>query len=509
MPELRETEKRLQTIFDHVDEAILLLDAAGIIQQCNKVAEALFAYDAGKLSGQPLSLLLANIDSSELKGFLIELASKKKGAQAIDVLGIDSTGEDIPFELTINPAEIDGDDAFVAVFYDSRERNHQRATLLQIQKLESISQLTGGVAHDFNNLLATIIGNLELLNLAITDTKQRENVNAAYRAATKGSNLTRQLLAFSKKQDIEVKLLSVNESIANIAEMIKVSVGSIVDLELDLTEKDYTILADSASLENAVLNLCMNARDAMANGGKLRISTTFKSIDEKLAAKLKLATGDYISICVQDDGSGMSKHVRQRALEPFFTTKEFGSGSGLGLSMVYGTVEQLGGAIYIDSEEGKGTTVELVLPYVGQESTASELAQSESENASRSFESVLIIDDNIDVLEMTAKVFGRLDYKVHTAANGDQALDVVNNEESLDLVLCDIVLDNGEKGSDVVKHIKTLRDDLSFLFMSGYSSLPGVDFDEIAKIGLLSKPFSIQELRDRLTVMEQNRTRAC
>lgn len=505
MPELSKTEKRLQTVFDHVDEAILLLDSDGTIQQCNKVAESLFVYDACELLGQPLSLLMANIDSCEQQGFLIELASNKKGAQVIDVLGITSAGEEIYFELSINSAEIDGEEVFVAVFYDVRERNHQRATLLQIQKLESIAQLTGGVAHDFNNLLATIVGNLELLSLVITDTKQLENVNAAYRAANKGSTLTRQLLAFSKKQDIEVKLLSVNESIAHITEMIKVSLGSVVELELDLTEKDYTILADSASLENAVLNLCMNARDAMANGGKLRISTAFKSIDEKLAAKYKIVSGDYISICVQDTGCGMSPKVQQQAFEPFFTTKQFGSGSGLGLSMVYGTVEQLGGMIHIDSEEGKGTTVELLLPYVGQELTAGELAQSESENVSKSFETVLIIDDNTDVLEMTAKVFSRLDYKVHTATNGEQALDVVNNEESLDLVLCDIVLDNGEKGDDVVKNIKSLRDDLCFLFMSGYSSLPGVDFEEISKIGLLSKPFSIQELRDRLTVMEQNR----
>lgn len=508
MPELSKTEKRLQTIFDNVDEAILLLDSDGTIQHCNKAVESLFAYSADALPGQPLSLLLGNIDSCEQVEFLIELANNKQESQAIDVVGVSSTGEEMLFELGINATEIDSEECFVAVFYDARDRNHQRATLLQIQKLESIAQLTGGVAHDFNNILATIIGNLELLNLVITDSKQQENVNAAYRAANKGSDLTRQLLAFSKKQDVEVKLLSVNGSISNIAEMIKVTLGSGIELELDLTEEDYAIQADSASLENALLNLCMNARDAMANGGKLRLATMFKTIDEKLAAKYKLATGDYISISVQDNGAGMSTQIQQRAFEPFFTTKEFGSGSGLGLSMVYGTVEQLGGAIHIESEEGRGTTVELLLPYKGQQTAAGKLAKSEDENSGKSFESVLIIDDNTDVLEMTAKVFSRLDYKVHTATNGEQALDVVNSEESLDLVLCDIVLDNGEKGSDVVKHIKSVRDGLCYLFMSGYSSLPGVDFDEIAKIGLLSKPFSIQELRDRLTVMEQNRNSA-
>ena len=505
MQEISKTEKRLQIILDHVDEAILLLDPAGVIQHCNGAAESLFDYDASSLLGQPLSLLLANIDEPELKGFLNEQATDRPRGQAIDILGVSSNSEEILFELGIHSAETDGEQAFIAEFYDARERNHQRSTLLQIQKLESIAQLTGGVAHDFNNLLATIIGNLELLNLVVTDSKQLENINAAYRAANKGSNLTRQLLAFSKKQDIEVKLLSVNGSISNIADMINASLGSGIELELDLTEQDHSVMADSSSLENTVLNLCLNARDAMADGGKLGICTQLRSIDENLATRYKIAPGEYISIRVQDNGRGMSKQIQERAFEPFFTTKEFGSGSGLGLSMVYGTVEQLGGAIQIDSEEGEGTTVELLLPFVGRVSSAGEAAQSEEETERKGFESVLIVDDNADVLEMTAKVFSRLDYDVHTATNGDQALDVVKNEDDLDLVLCDVVLDNGEKGPDVVKEIRSRRDDLNFLFMSGYSSLPGVDFDEITEIGLLSKPFSIQELREKLSSMEQRR----
>jgi CheY-like chemotaxis protein len=363
--------------------------------------------------------------------------------------------------------------------------------------MEAIGQLTGGVAHDFNNLLAVILGNAELLDL-----RSRENnglVQAIIHAAMRGEELTYRLLAFSRQQPLQPRSIDLAALVAGMSDILERALGEMIEIETFAESGLWMARADAGQVENTLLNLANNARDAMVGGGKLRIECANVRGDEATAAQTSEAiAGDYVMLAVSDTGVGMSEAVLERVFEPFFTTKDVGEGSGLGLSMVYGFAKQSDGHVIIDSKAGKGTTVKLFLPRSKDAAVQAGKAVTDRIPHGRG-EVVLVIEDDPDVRELAAGILDSLGYRVITAPTADTARTVLEETERIDLVLSDVVLPAGTSGPAFVREARARRPGLKVVFMSGYvgeavtrNGLPEPDTI------LLSKPFQRHEMAEAL-----------
>ncbi|MDH3967676.1 MAG: ATP-binding protein [Rhodospirillales bacterium] len=384
--------------------------------------------------------------------------------------------------------------AFNQMTTDLEQTNEQ---LRQSQKMEAIGQLTGGVAHDFNNLLAVILGNAELLDLRSRDNKSL--VQAIIRAATRGEELTYRLLAFSRQQPLQPRSIDLAALVAGMSDILERALGEMIEIETITEQGLWMARADAGQVENTLLNLANNARDAMIAGGKLRIECANVRGDETTAAQTSGAmAGDYVMLAVTDTGVGMAEAVLERAFEPFFTTKDVGEGSGLGLSMVYGFAKQSKGHVTIDSKAGKGTAVKLYLPRSNDAAVQAGRAMTEQIPHGRG-EVVLVIEDDPDVRELAAGILDSLGYRVITAPTVDSARTVLKKNNRIDLVLSDVVLPAGTSGPAFAREARAQRPDLKVVFMSGYvgeavtrNGLPEPD------TVLLSKPFQRHEMAEAL-----------
>jgi signal transduction histidine kinase/CheY-like chemotaxis protein len=374
--------------------------------------------------------------------------------------------------------------------------------LRQSQKLDAIGHLTGGVAHDFNNLLTIIIGNLEAAQRQLerwTDGSQiklARRLESAMRGAQRASTLTKRLLAFSRQQPLNPAVLDVNRVLNGLSDFLRRALGEDVSLEIVGGGGVWPVEADAAELEAAILNLAVNARDAMPNGGKLTIEASNSYLDDTYCKQnADVRPGQYVQIAVTDTGSGMTKDVIDRAFEPFYTTKQSGQGTGLGLSQVYGFVKQSGGHVKIYSETGEGTAIKIYLPrFFGKSSAAAETAREPSRG--RSGECVLVVEDDADVRGYAVETLDALGYDVLEAADGDHALRLLEQHKTVHLLLTDVVMPgmNGRKLADEAKQRQPF---LKVLYMTGYSRNaivhqgrldPGVD--------LIQKPLSSEQLAD-------------
>jgi CheY-like chemotaxis protein len=324
--------------------------------------------------------------------------------------------------------------------------------------MEAIGQLTGGVAHDFNNLLAVIVGNLELLEDRLQDGESKRLALQALRNAVRGAELTQRLLAFSRRQKLKPSRLDVNALIAGMQEMLQRSLGEMVQIDIQLAASLPEVEADAGQLENAILNIALNARDAMPGGGRLIVGTALQVVYEpRPVGDRTVPPGSYVTIAIRDSGTGMPADVKARVFEPFFTTTDIGKGSGLGLSMVYGFVQQSGGMIEVDSEPGEGTEFRLLLPVVGA-------ASAEQVVTTRC---ILCVEDNPDVRAMTVALLKTLGYAVLSAASGPEALAILQRPVPVDLLLTDMMMPGGMGGAGLADHAAELRPGLPVLFMSG------------------------------------------
>ncbi|MGO8917729.1 MAG: ATP-binding protein [Stellaceae bacterium] len=361
----------------------------------------------------------------------------------------------------------------------------------QAQKMEAIGQLTGGVAHDFNNILTAIFGSLEMvLGSEEPDERTRRMVTTALRSAGRGARLTQQLLAFSRRQMLQPKLVNLNELLAEMRVLMQRAVGEAIEILLALAPDLPSCLIDPAQFETAILNLVINARDAMPNGGTLRIATRRVAV---AADTSELTGGDYVLLSVTDSGAGMTQEVRARAFEPFFTTKEVGKGSGLGLSMVYGFAKQSAGTAQIDSTPRRGTSVLLYLPALADAAERSE-HERDSPIVPSGSGTILLVEDNEEVRSATAEVLAALGYHVITAAHGRAALDIVRRRRSIDLLLTDLVMPRGMSGIDLARAVRHLSADLPVLLMSGYSPATFAEIGGELHCGFIAKPFRPAEL---------------
>lgn len=386
---------------------------------------------------------------------------------------------------------------FFAVILDTTERKQTEERLVQAQKMEAVGQLTGGIAHDFNNLLAIILGNLELVleNLSAGD-KNRDQIGMAIKASERGASLTQRLLAFSRKQALRPVPVNAKKLIDDMLVLIRRSLGETIEIEVVADAGLWATEVDPSQLENSLLNLALNARDAMPDGGKLTIeASNARLTDEYAAGQIDVTPGQYVLISVSDTGHGMTRKVRERVFDPFFTTKDAGRGTGLGLSMVQGFVKQSGGHVAIYSEVGKGTTIKLYLPrYKGSKAIVEWRKQLDGSEAGRG-EVVLVVEDDPDLRAMTAKMLQSLGYDTLEASTAAEALEFKEQDIELKLLLTDLVLPGGMSGRDLANKIVEKDPKLPILFMSGYTENTVIHHGRLDEgVRMLEKPFRIADL---------------
>jgi two-component system CheB/CheR fusion protein len=499
---LEEREARLSAVLDAAPEAIITIDEQGIITSYSPAALNMLGYTAAEVVGRNVKILMPEPHRDKHDGYLTHY--KETGEKKIIGVGREMNarrkdGTEVPIRLTVAEWWIDGERNFTGVLHDLTEDMKRRDALQRAQKMEAVGQLTGGIAHDFNNLLTVIIGNLELLEMNLGDFPKKELLSEALEASELGAKLTAQLLTFSRKQALEPETLSLNDLVQSIKPLLKRTLTDNISIETDLADDLVMTMTDAGLVENAILNLAINARDAMPKGGTLTIETKNVTLDKDYTAGQEdIEPGAYVALSVTDTGTGMSPEVSARAFEPFFTTKEVGAGSGLGLSMVYGFAKQSGGHLAIYSEEGLGTTVTLYLP-PSNKGVPAVVTPVENDIPQSGQETILVVEDDPRVRRLTVTRLEDLGYQTLAVENGPAALEVLRSNDGINLVLSDIVMPGAMTGFDVADQALAINPALKILLATGYASGGETTVGEAKhRHPLLRKPYSLRDLAQAL-----------
>ncbi|VXC57538.1 histidine kinase famiy protein [Massilia sp. 9I] len=428
----------------------------------------------------------------------VRKALREQRAVAVDLLNYKANGEPFWNALFIGPI-FDQHGKLLYFFASQMDITERRSTLesnLQAQKMEAIGQLSAGMAHDFNNLLQVINGNLELALLIAGKTPAAaEPIRRAQRATMQAGKLTQQLLSFARKQRLEHKCVNLNSLVVDFSDMLVRTLGDKLELRLDLRPGLPSCSIDPTYLEMALLNVVINARDAMPDGGTVTVGTAVVSEERRLANRLP--PGEYVAICVLDQGEGMPPDVLKRATEPFFTTK--GLGTGLGLAMVHGFVQQSQGRLDIESDPGRGTRVRMIFPVAQQarhEDDGQHGIAAQAEEAGRKCR-ILVVEDNEDVRELAEAMLAAADYDVLSAPSGERALELLK-EETVDLVFTDVIMPGGMNGLQLIEQVHARRPEMPVLVTTGYmDELPARGARDKSLV-VLAKPYQHQDLLDRV-----------
>ncbi len=436
----------------------------------------------------------------------LELAKMGTPIKNLEIALKLKSGEITWFQVTMDPERDSNGNVenVMGICQSVTERKALERKFHQAQKMEAVGQLTGGIAHDFNNLLMVVMGNLQLVESYVKDDERaKKRIRAAIDAAEKGSDLTRRMLAFSRQQTLQNKQVDLNDQLFRMQDMLMQAVTAMVDVKFIPGADLWPIKADVTMMETAILNLCINARDAMKpKGGSLMIETANRYLDEEYCSKLEeVSSGDYVQIAVTDTGSGIAPENIEKVFQPFFTTKGPEAGSGLGLSMIYGFVKQSGGHIKIYSEVGVGTTVKIYLPRlkviekIADEEIVGEVAVPEYKKRAR----VLVVEDNDSVRDVAAAMIEEMGFDVITAINGHDGLQNVENDKTIDLVLSDVIMAGGMNGPELAAKAMKIRPELRILFMSGYAPGSVRQMQDLPDtIDLVNKPFTRKDLTDKV-----------
>ena len=374
------------------------------------------------------------------------------------------------------------------------ERERVEGVLRQTQRLEAVGQLTSGVAHDFNNLLMVVQGNIRQMQKSLTDPVSQRRLQMMAQAAERGAQLTAQMLAFSRRQRLEPRAVDLNDTVAGMRDLLQATMGGSVVIETILQPQLWPAMIDPTQIELVILNLAINARDAMEVGGALTVETGNVTLGPPARLE-EPSAGDYVMVAVRDTGSGMTPEVLAKVFEPFFTTKEVGKGSGLGLSQVFGLAKQSGGGVRIDSTPGEGASVEVFLPRASGSVLPETRSQAAGTIRSARNLSVLLVDDDSAVREVTAGILHDLGYRVIEAGSGGAALDILDSQSDIDLLLVDFAMP-GMNGAEVAREVHARRPGLPVLFVTGYA-----DTEALASAGddgILRKPFMEEDLAAKL-----------
>jgi PAS domain S-box-containing protein len=381
---------------------------------------------------------------------------------------------------------------------DVTEQRRTETQMRQAQKMEAIGQLTGGIAHDFNNVMAVIQGHSEFLadRLGGDD----KSVQAIARTVKRGTDLTQNLLAFSRRQPLNNKVVDVRSLITSVSELLARTLGETIVVSTQFENRSLRVETDPGQLENAIVNLAINARDAMAHGGEIRVKAALVRLESiPCAPSRKHGRDEYVEIAVSDNGAGMSAETAKRAFEPFFTTKGVGKGTGLGLSMVYGFIKQSDGQVFISSEEGEGTTVKLLLPY--SETEPDDDVETNVSEQTGTGETILVIEDSTDVRELVVTILERLGYRVLQAHDGRSAMLQFASIPEIDLVLTDVVLPGDMNGPDIAKNIQRSRPGTKVIYMSGYAEKVEIQSSLDKKVTFINKPMRRSELASKVRLV--------
>ncbi|MEZ2128183.1 MULTISPECIES: PAS domain S-box protein [unclassified Sinorhizobium] len=503
--DLAEREAHLRSILDTVPESMIVIDDNGTISSFSTAAERLFGYAADEVCGQNVRMLMPSPDREAHDGYLsryLTTGERRIIGYGRVVSGQRKDGSIFPMELSVGEAIANGKRIFTGFIRDLTSRHKIEEELRQSQKMEAIGQLTGGLAHDFNNLLTVISGNLEMIEMKLQDEKLRSLLREAQGAAEDGARLTGQLLAFGRRQPLNPKLVDVGQLVSGFSDLLRRTLGETVEFRTVVTGAANEALVDGSQLQNALLNLVLNARDAMPRGGRLSIEISRVRLDVDYAQMYpQVRTGDYVLIAVTDTGMGMTDDVKQRAFEPFFTTKGTGSGTGLGLSMVYGFAKQSGGHIQIYSELDQGTSVRIFLPAAhktGVEAGDQERPLEQQPSIPGGSEKILVVEDDARVRRVAVSRLLDAGYRVVEAANGREALARLAENPDIALLFTDIVMPGGMTGDELAQKVRGLNPGIKILFSSGYAE-PTIAGRELAQSGSwLKKPYTARELAVRL-----------
>ncbi|OJY73486.1 MULTISPECIES: PAS domain-containing sensor histidine kinase [unclassified Rhizobium] len=502
--DLAAREAHLRSILATVPESMIVIDEAGSIASFSTAAEKLFGYSAEEVHGQNVSMLMPSPDREAHDGYLshyLTTGERRIIGYGRVVSGQRKDGTIFPMELSVGEAIASGKRIFTGFVRDLTSRHKIEEELRQSQKMEAIGQLTGGLAHDFNNLLTVISGNLEMIETRLQDTKLLPLVSEAQAAAEDGAKLTAQLLAFGRRQPLNPKLMDVGSFVSGFSDLLRRTVGEAIELRTVITGATNEALVDGSQLQNALLNLAINARDAMPRGGLLSIEISRQRLDADYARMYpEVRTGEYVLIAVTDTGVGMSTETKERAFEPFFTTKGMGAGTGLGLSMVYGFAKQSGGLVQLYSEIGQGTSIRIFLPAQKARSTieSTRADTDKKPDIPQGFERILVVEDDARVRRVTVSRLLDAGYNVIEASNGAEALALFQENHDIALLFTDVVMPGGMAGDELAHKVRALRPEIKVLFTSGYAE-PTIAGRELAEAGSwLKKPYTARQLAIRL-----------
>ncbi|MGY3395562.1 PAS domain S-box-containing protein [Bradyrhizobium sp. USDA 3311] len=471
--ELRESAARLRAVVDTAVDGVILIDSDGIILKFNPACESLFKYHADEVLGENVRMLMPEPYRSGHDGYIrnfVATGEKKIIGIGREVVGRRKDGSTFPIDLSVGEAKQDSSSIFVGMIHDLTDRKRTEAQLMQAQKMEAVGQLSGGIAHDFNNLLTVIVGNAEhLAEQLVARGDLRRLADDICSAGERGAELTQRLLAFSRKQLLRPVETECSKLVESMHKLLRRTLREDIEISTHFDPALRQAFADPVQLESAILNLALNAQDAMVSGGRLTISTANASLDVgDHNTHPDVGPGEYIVIAVTDTGSGMPKRVLERAFEPFFTTKEVGKGSGLGLSMVYGFVKQSNGHVTIYSEPGLGTTVRIYLPAVLAKTQSAPLAV-EKEVVQSGSETVLVVEDDPFVRSYAVMSLESLGYRVISAVDGKEALQTLAAAPHIDLLFTDVVMPGGVNGWELAGLARKARPEMRVLLTSGYA----------------------------------------
>ncbi len=535
---MREPEPDFATqVLNTLDSGIVILDQDRRVLTWNAWFAEAASVSLERASGQLLSDIFPAANSARLNSAII--AAFQSGVSSLLTHALHraifplrtAAGFDMVHDVSVRPIESKGNRTCLLQILDVtvanqreiilRERYNARydavveaaakieameGQLRQSQKMEAVGQLTGGIAHDFNNLLQGIIGSLDRVQFRIAEGRINDVdrfLKGAIASANRAAALTHRLLAFSRRQPVDPKPVNANQLIVSIEELLRRSMGEAVALSTYLAPDLVLVRCDTNQLENALLNLVINARDALPDGGEVKIRTSNTVLDDKSALKYDLPVGGYVLIQVSDTGVGMPPDVQARAFDPFFTTKPIGQGTGLGLSMIYGFVRQSDGAVRIESAPGKGTTIELLLPQF----SGTELDERDDSDPTESFSSdlgeiVLVVEDEDVVRLLVVETLQDSGYRPLEAADGQAALRILQSGQRVDLVVTDIGLP-GLNGRQLADAARTTRPDLKILFMTGYAETAASNSFLMPGMEIIAKPFEMDALAKRVQHMLQ------
>ncbi len=499
--QLEDTERRFRLLVQAVtDYAIFMLDPDGNIVNWNQGAERIKGYTGEEIIGQHFSRFYAREDRQNRVPEKALATATDTGKYEAEGWRLRKDGSKFWANVVINAIR-DPDGrllGFAKITRDLTEKRDAEERLRQAQKMEAVGQLTGGVAHDFNNLLTVIRGNIDLLQRRLpeqTDDNLGRLVNSALRGVERAAILTHRLLAFSRQQPLEPKAVSVNTLIAGMFELLHRTLGESIAIETVLAGGLWPVFADANQLESSLLNLAVNARDAMPDSGKLTIEAANVYLDDAYAAAAEVTPGQYVGIFVSDTGTGMTPEVVSKAFDPFFTTKEIGQGTGLGLSQVYGFLKQSGGHVRIYSEVGAGTTIKLYLPRYYQSGSTTETRAPADSVPRANGETILVVEDDSDVRSLTVHVLRELGYLVIDAADGASGIRLLEAHSEVALLLTDVGLPGGMNGRQLANEAQRRRAGLKVLFTSGYARNAIVHHGRLDPgVELIAKPFTYAAL---------------